>query len=108
MTRLAFICSPYRNLTREQALDTARKTAQVALERGLMPVSPILNFDGVLREDTEQQRKEVLTQCQRLLSRCDCVVVYADTISSGMKSEIDYATQHNMPVHYITKDKLPQ
>lgn len=42
-----------------------------------------------------------------MLNHCAELWVFGDKISTGMKAEIDYCTQRNIPIHYYTTDCQP-
>lgn len=106
---LAFISTPYSAVlnapeftsrfdkmadieAHETALHLARRAAEIAKTRGFLPISPVLNFDGVYSESAE--REAVCAACSELIQRCD-VFFYAQTPytaqSKGMRYELELA-----------------
>lgn len=105
---LAFISTPYSAVmnakpaskydaksylfAHETALNLARRAAEAAKKRGFIPISPVLNFDGVYSESAE--RAAVCAACRQLIHQCD-VFFYAQTPytanSEGMRNELELA-----------------
>lgn len=101
---LAFISSPYKavldnaknaNLTIQQAHETALQFAKTAskwaIDKGYIPIAPVLLFDGIL---TENEREQITQMCVNLVKKCE-VFVFCDTPftqdSEGMAYELDIA-----------------
>lgn len=98
--KLAFISSPYAPISVTDALYVARELSKIAVQEGYIPISPVLNFHGVLQENTPSDRESILVMCQEMLNRCDVVYV-ADTevgISEGMRHEINFAESLHKPI----------
>ncbi len=68
-------------------------------EMGLLPLSPILAFDGVYDEFTE--RNQIDEACEALLLSCDAIYVVNTTYnkdSKGIARELEIAKAHNIPI----------
>ena len=66
-----------------------------ALERGQIPLSPLSLMTAVLDEDL----KTLI--CSVLLGKCNELCVFGDTITAGMKAEIDVAKRRKQPIRYF-------
>lgn len=62
-------------------------------------VSPLMTFSHI--EYNEIGYDAEMALCLALLARCDRLIVTGDYISKGVKIEIRYAQEHNMPIEYI-------
>lgn len=115
---LAFISSPYKavldnaenaNLTIQQAHDIALQFAKTAskwaVDKGYIPIAPVLLFNDVL---TENEREQITQMCVNLVKKCE-VFVFCHTPftqdSEGMAYELDIANLNHKCIedlHFIT------
>ena len=104
---LAYISSPYSVVLRKIAdekyanqiiFQYARFGCRKALEKNLVPFSPILAFDKLFDEAT--QRDIILKNCLKAIERCQvfCIVKTGYGISIGMKREYSFAKKLEMPI----------
>lgn len=70
---------------------------RVAISTYIIPVAAFLAFPETLSEG-HITRQEAMHFCKGLLLGCDEIWVYGDTISSGMKEEIELASNESIPV----------
>jgi len=68
-------------------------------QTGVIPIGPHIYLPQFIDESTE--RDLAMRMCIELIDVCDEIRVYGPTISPGMKQEIQYATDHGIPVTYI-------
>jgi hypothetical protein len=90
---LIYVCSPYRGDVKRNK-EYARHLTRVALEHGLVPVTPHLYITEVTNEDKPEEREMGLNAGNEILRICNFILVgdkYG--ISSGMSQEIQKAKE---------------
>lgn len=78
---------------------------EFVFDRGAIPLHPFRVFDYFLGERVP--RDVIRRANQRLLSTCEEVWVFGDTIADGVLVEIAQATQLGMPIRFFTIDSRP-
>ena len=104
--RLVYICSPLRG-DMEANKKRADEYCAYAASCGVVPLAPHTIFTRYLDENIPEQRKQGLDMGLELLKRCDDLWVMGSEISEGMKAEIEFAKEEQMPILYIS-DELVQ
>lgn len=106
MTKV-YIASPVRPVLEDYNIDDnfaiakglAMSGCLAVKEIGMLPVSPILAFDGIYDEFSE--RETIDKACEALLLACDFIYV-VDTPyneqSKGIARELEIAKAHNIPI----------
>ena len=83
----------------------ARKYCAFALSRHALPIATHLLFPQFMgTKETPQTREMALRMALILLTRCNELWYFGDTISDGMKKEISRARWRNIPVRHFTED----
>ncbi|HML45697.1 MAG TPA: DUF4406 domain-containing protein [Clostridia bacterium] len=101
---LTYICSPYKGDV-ELNVQNARRYCAFALSQGALPVAPHLLFPQFLgTEETEETRELALHMGLILLTRCRELWFFGDTVSEGMKREINRARWRDMIIRHFTSD----
>ncbi len=101
---LVYICSPYRGDV-DQNLQNARRYCAFALTQKALPVAPHLLFPQFMgSEETDETRELALHMGLILISKCRELWFFGDTISDGMKNEINRARWRDMTVRHFTND----
>ncbi|HML48592.1 MAG TPA: DUF4406 domain-containing protein [Clostridia bacterium] len=101
---LVYICSPYAGDI-EQNVQNARRYCAFALTQKTLPIAPHLLFPQFLgAEETEESRELALHMGLILLCHCREVWFFGDTVSEGMKKELNRARWRNMVVRHFTDD----
>ncbi len=101
---LVYICSPYRGNV-EQNIQNARRYCAFALTQKALPVAPHLLFPQFMgSEETEETRELALHMGLILISKCRELWFFGDTISDGMKNEINKARWRDLVVRHFTND----
>lgn len=100
---LTYICSPYSgDVQANTAL--ARQFCSFAVSAGQIPLAPHLLFPQFM-DDTDPDEREIAMAFNRvLLSRCDAVWVYTGRVSKGMRAEIEWARELELPICYFNAD----
>ena len=101
---LVYICSPFRGDV-ENNMRNARKYCAFALSRHALPIATHLLFPQFMgTKETPQTREMALHMALILLTRCNELWYFGDTVSEGMKKEISRARWRNIPVRHFTED----
>ena len=100
---LVYICSPYAGDT-ETNVEIARGFCATAVARRVIPLAPHLHYPQFM-DDTDPADRELAMFFNRvLLSKCEAVWVYTARVSVGMRAEIEWAHQLEIPVRYFGAD----
>ena len=98
---LVYICSPFRGDV-EGNMRNARKYCAFALSRHALPIATHLLFPQFMgTKETPQTRELALHMALILLTRCNELWYFGDTVSEGMKKEISRARWRNIPVRHF-------
>ena len=101
---LVYICSPYAGDV-EQNVQNVRRYCAFALTQKALPVAPHLLFPQFLgAEETKEIRELALHMGLILLSKCHELWFFGDTVSDGMKKELNRACWRDMIVRHFTDD----
>ena len=88
---LVYICSPFRGDV-ENNMRNARKYCAFALSRHALPIATHLLFPQFMgTKETPQTREMALHMALILLTHCNELWYFGDTVSEGMKKEISRA-----------------
>ena len=98
---MVYICSPFSGDI-EANTQKAIEYCKYAMECGATPIAPHLLFPRFLDDTVPAERELGLSMGLELMDNCSALWVMGDTISSGMKAEIEYADKHGIPVEYIS------
>lgn len=100
---LTYICSPYSgDVQANTAL--ARQFCSFAIAAGQIPLAPHLLFPQFMNDHDPDERELAMCFNKVLLSRCDGVWVYTGRVSRGMRAEIEWARELELPIHYFDAD----
>ena len=100
MKKLIFVCSPYSGNV-EKNVEFAKQCCMAVLNEGNIPFAPHLFFTGFLDDGIPEQRKAGIDGGMLIMSKCDEVYVFGDTISTGMAIEIIEAEKLGIMVRKI-------
>ncbi len=96
-----YVCSALRG-DAAQNIHKARVYCEyVAREHRAIPIAPHIYFTQFLNDDIAEEREFGITAGLSLLSGCDELWYFGDTITRGMTDEICYAIKQGIPVKYI-------
>ncbi|MBS6275969.1 MAG: DUF4406 domain-containing protein [Actinomycetaceae bacterium] len=97
---LTYICSPYSGDV-EANVELARDLSAYAVDCQRIPLAPHLLFPQFM-DDTDPWDRELAMFFNRvLLSKCEAMWVYTPRVSLGMKTEIGWAHQFELPITYF-------
>lgn len=98
---LVYVASPYAGDT-EYNIEFAKQACRTVMESGHAFFAPHLLYPAILDDAAPEQREIGMEMGISVLSRCDELWVFGDTISKGMQAEIDAANHMGIPVQYMT------
>ena len=100
-----YICSPYSGRGDvKQNVELARKYCRMAVDDGFLPVAPHIYFTQFMDDNIPEERDTAIFMNWVLMSKCVELWVFGDTVSSGMKAEIDRAKRKHMKIRYFTEE----
>lgn len=98
--RLVYICSPCRGDI-EKNIEKAQRYCREAVELwdDVIPIAPHVYFTQFLDDTKQEERAAGMDMGLSLLTMCDELWVYGiENPSEGMRNEIEYAKQHQIPI----------
>lgn len=98
--KLVYICSPCRGDI-EKNIEKAQRYCREAVELwdDVIPIAPHVYFTQFLDDTKQEERAAGMDMGLSLLAMCDELWVYGiENPSEGMRSEIEYAKQHQIPI----------
>lgn len=100
---IVYICSPYSGDTVKN-VENAKRYSRFAVDRHYLPITPHIYFTQFMDDNTPEERDTAIFMNWVLMSKCVELWVFGDTVSSGMKAEIDRAKRKHMKIRYFTED----
>ena len=100
---IVYICSPYAGDV-ERNVRQAQAYCRFAVQKNCVPIATHLLFPQFMDDTDPVQRQQALFMSRLLLTKCNEVWVFGETISQGMASEIRKAESRNKRIRYFTKD----
>lgn len=97
---LVYIASPLSGDVPSNT-EKARKCCRFALEKGQIPLAPHLMFPQFVNEDDPAERELALFMDIVLLGKCSELWVFGDTVSAGMRTEIEVAKKRRQMIRYF-------
>ena len=99
---LVYICAPFSGDV-ETNVKNAVKLAEVAYRKGCIPLTPHLLFP-FLNDRSRRERQDAMFMDLVLMGKCQEVWVLGDTVSNGMKKEIEIATYRHQMIRYFDEN----
>ena len=96
---MIFVCSPYRG-NEKKNIEFAKQCCKKVCELNQIPFAPHLYFTQFLDDSIGLERKQGMKYGLEFMKICDEVWVFGNTISSGMKEEIEYANSIGKKVYF--------
>ena len=100
---LVYVCSPLSGDV-ERNTEKARRYCRFAVESGYIPLAPHLLFPQFISDTNPAERNLALYMDIVLLSKCDEMWVFGDTISKGMSIEIARAKRKCQRIRLFSED----
>lgn len=97
---LIHICSPYSG-DEEANVELAQRFCSFAVAARQIPLAPHLHYPQFM-DDTDPDARELAMFFNRiLLSKCEQLWAYIGQVSPGMRAEIDWAHQMDIPIRFF-------
>lgn len=100
---VVYICSPYSGDT-EKNVKNAKRYSRFAVDRHYLPITPHIYFTQFMDDNIPEERDTAIFMNWVLMSKCAELWVFGDTITPGMKAEIDHAKRKHMKIRYFTEN----
>lgn len=97
---LTYICSPYSGDV-EANVKIAQDLSAYAVQCRKIPLAPHLLFPQFMNDGDVWERELAMHFNHVLLSKCEAVWVYTPKVSRGMRLEIEWARQLELPIAYF-------
>lgn len=98
---LVYVASPYAGDIQYNT-EFAKQACRAVMESGHAFFAPHLLYPAILDDAQPEQRQLGMEMGLSVLSRCDELWAFGDTVSKGMQAEIDAAESMGIPVKYMT------
>lgn len=98
-----FICSPFRGDIKENT-KRAAYYARITAKTDVIPIAPHLIFPAFLDENIPNERLKGIEMGLELMDICDEAWLFGFQITEGMKLELDYAREKQIPVRLYDRD----
>lgn len=98
--KLIFVSSPYSGDVKGN-VTKARVYCKYVINQGFVPVAPHLIFPQFLDDTDDTDRLMGLYAGLTLLDKCDEFWLFGDTISDGMRTELEEAIRKGMPIGFV-------
>ena len=93
----------------ENNIEKAKGYARfVAKECGAVPIAPHIYFTQFLDDTVPEERAFGTLAGLQLLSECDELWYFGDSVSRGMVTEIIAAKEQSIPVRYVSDKEINQ
>lgn len=100
---LVYICSPYSRDMKAN-VELARRFCAHAVEQRKIPLAPHLHFPQFMNDQDPSERELVMFFNRVLLFKCEAIWVYTARVSAGMRLEIGWAHDLDLPIKYFDHD----
>lgn len=97
---LVYICSPYSGNVDFNVTNT-RIYCKYAVDNKCIPIAPHLLFPQFMNDEEPTDRELAMFMNMVLLSKCEELWVFGNTISQGMGQEIAKAEKRRMKIRYF-------
>lgn len=97
---LVYICSPYSSNVALNVTN-ARIYCKYAVDNKCIPIAPHLLFPQFMNDEEPIDRELAMSMNMVLLSKCEKLWVFGNTISQGMGQEIEKAEKRRMKIRYF-------
>ena len=100
---LVYICSPYSGDTKAN-INLACRFCSFAVAARKIPLAPHLHYPQFMNDQDADQRELAMFFNRVLLAKCEAIWVYTSRVSPGMRLEISWAHQLELPIKYFDSD----
>ena len=103
-----YVCSRLRGDVETNIENAKRYCEYVVKCCGAIPIAPHIYFTQFLDDDIPGERAFGILAGLQLLSECDELWYFGDSISKGMVTEIIAAKEQSIPVRYVSDKEINQ
>lgn len=103
-----YICSRLRGDIEENIEKAKRYCEYVVKCCGAIPIAPHIYFTQFLDDSLDEERAFGTFAGLQLLSECDELWYFGDSVSKGMVTEIIAAKEQSIPVRYVSDKEINQ
>lgn len=100
---VVYICSPFSGDVPGNQ-EKARRYSRFAVDQGAVPITPHLVFPQFMNDDDPNERDIAMFMDMVLLTKCAELWVFGETISDGMRMEIEKAKRKRKIIRYFDSD----
>ena len=100
---LTYICSPYSGDV-EENIKIAQDLSAYAVQCRRIPLAPHLLFPQFMDDGDVWECELAMHFNHVLLSKCEAMWVYTPKVSRGMRLEIEWAYQLEIPISYFARN----
>ena len=93
---LVYICSPYSG--------DVQANVELAVAAGKIPFAPHLHYPQFMDDADPDQRELAMFFNRVLLAKCEALWAYVGHVSPGMRLEIGWARDLELPIKYFDSD----
>ena len=101
-----YVCSRLRGDVETNIENAKRYCEYVVKGCGAIPIAPHIYFTQFLDDDIPEERAFGTLAGLQLLSECDELWYFGDSISKGMVTEIIAAKEQSIPVRYVSDKEI--
>lgn len=101
---IVYICSPYSHGCINTNIEKARKYSRFSVDKHYLPITPHIYFTQFMDDTISEEHETAVFMNFVLMSKCVELWVFGDTISAGMKAEIERAERKHMKIRYFTEE----
>ncbi len=103
--KLIYVASPYAGDI-ENNVAFAKSACEYVMEQGHAFFAPHLYYTQFLDDSKPAQREIGLEMGIETLKRCDELWLFGDTISHGMRKELEFAKKQNIPTFHVRDEEM--
>lgn len=101
-----YVCSRLGGNIEKSIQKTKKYCEYVVKACGAIPIAPHIYFTQVLDDDIPEERAFGTLAGLQLLSECDELWYFGETVSRGMVTEIIAAKEQSIPVRYVSDKEI--
>jgi hypothetical protein len=83
----------------------AAKFCKYVIDKGYAPICPTLFLPSILNAADSDEEHKAQDICIDLMRRCDCVFVFGDILTDGMRMEI---MLNNKPITFVSQSEIDE
>ena len=102
--KLVIVCSPYQGNILDNT-EKAKEYCKYVCRQGHTPFAPHLFFPRFLKENNSDEREAGIRLGIEVLKRADEIWIFGDTVTEGMKQEIEAAKKFNKTIKYFKEEE---